>query len=258
MKKIVIVITIIFIVSTQAFAFDHSYTQFRRLLSETVENGFVDYKKLKNDPQLLQKGLLDFSEITKQEYETFSRPEKIAYMINAYNMYTIEGIVKAYPVKSIKKIGGFWNKAKHKVAGQLLTLDNIEHDNLRKKFKEERVHVTVVCASISCPELWDQPFTPDSLEQQLTARSQSFAIDITRNTINFEKEELKLSKILDWYGKDFKEKYSSDTIFPYLYGEKRAVANFIYMHLPSVMQAKLQNRKFKVGYLSYDWGLNEQ
>ncbi len=258
MKETIVSIIIVVMFSANSFAFDHSYTNYRTLLAETVDNGLVDYKKMKNDSQLLQNALLDFSEVSTQEYESFSRSEKIAYMLNAYNMYTLEGITNAYPVKSIKKIRGFWNKAKHKIAGEMMTLDNIEHDNLRKKFKEERVHVTVVCASISCPELWNKPFTPDSLEQQLTARSQSFATDITRNQINFEKEELKLSKILDWYGKDFIPKYSSDAIFPYLYDEKRAVANFIYQHLPKEMQTKLQHGKFKIGYLSYDWGLNEQ
>ncbi len=258
MKKIILTLTLIFLVSNNAFAFDHTYASYKILLDETVDNGLVDYNKLQVDTKLLQNALLNFSEITKQEYESFDRSQKIAYMINAYNIYTIEGIVKAYPVKSIKKIGGFWNKAKHKVAGQMLTLDNIEHDILRKTFHEERVHVSVVCASISCPELFNKPFIPDSLEQQLTARSNRFASDTTRNKINFAKKELKLSKILDWYGKDFEKKYSDNAVFPYLYGKKRAAANFIYQHLPKEKQLKFKNIKFKVGYLSYDWGLNKQ
>lgn len=258
MKKILLTLTLFFLVSNNTFAFDHTYASYKMLLDETVDHGLVDYNKLQVDTKLLKNALLDFSEITQQEYESFDHSQKIAYMINAYNLYTIEGIVKAYPVKSIKDISGFWNKAKHKVAGQMLTLDNIEHDILRKTFHEERVHVSVVCASISCPELYNKPFRPDSLEQQLTARSIRFATDTTRNKINFAKKELKLSKILDWYGKDFEKKYSDDTVFPYLYGKKRAVANFIYRHLPQDKQAKLRDGKFKVGYLSYDWGLNKQ
>ncbi len=249
---------LIFIFSTNSFAFDHTFANYESLLNETVHNGLVDYKKMLNEPKILQEALLDFSEVKQTEYESFDRSQKVAYMINAYNIYTIEGIVKAYPVESIKKIGGFWNKAKHKVAGQMLTLDNIEHDILRKTFHEERIHIAVVCASISCPELWNHPFIADSLEQQLTFRSQSFATDVSRNKLNFDKKEIKLSKILKWYGKDFEAKYSGDSIFPYLYGKKRAVANFIYQHLPTEEQTKLKDGKFKVRFLSYDWNLNEQ
>ena len=258
MKKIFYTITFLIILSSQIFAYDHSYPQYRTLLNETVKNGLVDYKKLKTGSLLLPNALLEFSEVTQEEYNSFERSQKIAYLINAYNIYTIQGIVNKYPVKSIKDIGGFWNKTKHKVAGQMLSLDNIEHDNLRKIFHEERIHVAIVCASISCPELWNQPFTADSLDQQLILRSQSFATDNIRNMIDFEREELKLSKILKWYGKDFENKYSDGSIFPYLHGKKRAIANFIYQHLPKEQQARFTKSKFKVGYLSYNWGLNEQ
>ncbi len=258
MKKLFLSLTIIFLFGSNAFGFDHSYTGYRTLLGKSVDNGLVDYKKIQSNPKILQDALLDFSELSKKGYESFDRSQKIAYMINAYNLYTIEGILKEYPVKSIKDIKGIWNKAKHKVAGQMLTLDNIEHDILRKQFKEERIHIAIVCASIACPEIWNQPFTADSLDQQLTARAERFVTDMTRNKISFEKHELKLSKILSWYGNDFKEKYSDDSIFLYLYGKKRAVANFIYNHSPKETQEKLRQGKFKVGYLSYDWNLNEQ
>ena len=102
MKKIFLIIAVLLVMIQNVFAFDHNYDRYRTLLDETVDNGLVDYKRMQSDPKLLQTALLDFSEITEQEYALFDRSQKIAYMINAYNIYTIEGIVKKYPVKSIK------------------------------------------------------------------------------------------------------------------------------------------------------------
>ncbi|KAA3631822.1 MAG: DUF547 domain-containing protein [Calditrichaeota bacterium] len=253
-----IIILFISCSSKEIVAFDHSYKHYAQLLQETVKDGLVDYKNIKASLPSYDSTYADFSSLDKGQYKSFTREQKIAYMINAYNFYTIKAIVDHYPVKSIKNIKGVWDDLEFPVAGEKMTLDNIEHDILRKEFKEERVHVAVVCASISCPELWDKPFLPDSLDAHLNLRAEAFARDSLRNSINFEKKEMKLSKILDWYSSDFKGKYDSDDVFPYLSGEKRSVANFIYQHLDDTTRQKFKGKKMKVGHLGYDWNLNEQ
>ena len=250
-RNLTLTILLILFSTMPVFSFDHQYTSYADFLAAHVSDGLVDYKKIKADANLIDKALNEFTSLTKPQ-------QKIAYLINGYNIFTIKAIVDHYPVKSIKDIRGVWNKLKFTIAGQRLTLDNIEHDILRKEFKEERIHVAVVCASISCPELWHQPFRPDSLHYQLTLRAQAFANDPERNEIRIEEGYFKLSKILDWYGDDFKENYSHDDNFPYLYGKKRAAANFIFEHLEPEVQKKMGTRKIKIGYLGYDWDLNEK
>ncbi len=156
--------------TTASADFDHTYADYGHLLSTYVSSGLVDYSGMKENAVDLQKAISSLS-IAADEYGQFNDGQKISYLINAYNLFTIKAIIDKYPVKSIKDISGVWNKLRFSVAGESLTLDNIEHDMLRKEFQEPRIHVSIVCASVSCPELWDTPFTPDSLELQLNARS---------------------------------------------------------------------------------------
>ncbi len=237
-------------------SFDHTYTSYQSLLSTFMENGLVDYSAMQVDKILLENAIADLSALTKDQFDSFTRDQKVAYLINAYNLYTIQSIIDAYPVSSIKKIKGVWNKRKFKIAGEELTLDNVEHDLLRKTFHEPRIHVAVVCASISCPELWDHPFTPNSLESQLELRSSAFANDTTRNRVDTASGIIYLSRIFKWYGSDF-ESYRQESSFSSLGKKKAGVLAFLSQYWPQSIQMALQNKKLRTKYLKYDWNLNE-
>ena len=146
------------------------------------------------------------------EFDAWTKPQQQAFLINAYNAFTVELILTRYPdLKSIRDFGSvFGNPWKDKfftLFGQPSYLDFIEHETLRKEgvYDDPRVHVAVVCASIGCPMLRNEAFTADNLEAQLDDAMRRFLSDRTRNRYNPQSKKLEISKIFDWYGKDFEK-----------------------------------------------------
>ncbi|GAB4160099.1 MAG: DUF547 domain-containing protein [Winogradskyella sp.] len=180
--------------------FNHS--KWNELLKDYVSNnGQVDYNSFKSNKAELQA----YIEALKDHYPNLvnaSRNEKLAYWINAYNALTIDLIIRNYPLKSIKDIKNPWNQRLWKFGDQWLTLNDIEH-NILRKMDEPRIHFVIVCASESCPKLQNTAFTADNLEEQLTKATKEFLADETKNDIS--ENDLKLSKIFKWFKKDFEQ-----------------------------------------------------
>ncbi|WP_179021945.1 DUF547 domain-containing protein [Winogradskyella forsetii] len=184
-------------------AFDHSI--FNALLKKHVsENGHVDYKDFKNDAKTLQI-YIDLLK-TYQPKDSWSKEDKLAYWINAYNALTIDLILRNYPsnypTKSIKDIKDPWDQRLWQFGDKWLNLNAIEHDILRK-MDEPRIHFAIVCASVSCPKLQNDAFLASSLETQLTNATKEFLTDSSKNEIS--QNNLKLSKIFKWFKKDFEQ-----------------------------------------------------
>jgi len=190
-----------------------------------------------------------------------SGPSRIAFWINAYNILTIDLIVHEWRVrkgrlKSIKDIPAAWSGPKWAVAGRTLTLDQIEHDVLRREFHEPRIHFALVCASKSCPALRYAEFQGELLDAQLDRAARDFVLDPTRNDFTPREGAIRISKIFDWYGKDFVGVYS-DSTFERLYGrETGAVLAYVTRFLPAETVAALRAKRVRVTYLPYDWSLN--
>lgn len=206
---------------------------FTVLLSKHVSSsGKVNYEGFKSDIGKLDaylKALEDFPPATG-----WSRAERLSYWINAYNAYTIKLIVDNYPVSSIQDInsGKPWDKVWINLAGRKLSLNAIENDIIRPTFNEPRIHFAVNCAAKSCPPLANKAFTKDNLESLLEARTVAFINDSSYN--NLGDNPPKISKIFDWYGKDF--------------GDVAAYINK-YMNLKRPPVTELD-------YLDYNWDLN--
>jgi hypothetical protein len=212
--------------------FDH--TLWDRLLQKYVnEKGNVNYKGfLKNKEQLT----LYLNQLaTNTVKDSWSKEDKLAYWINAYNAYTVKLILDNYPLKSIKDIKDPWDVRFIKIGEKWMTLNDIEH-NILRKMEEPRIHFAIVCASVSCPKLSNKAFTAENLEQQLSLATTSFLADASRNTIT--PTELKLSKIFRWFAKDFKQ--DGDII------------SFIKAYTKVDI---LENAK--ISFEDYDWNLNE-
>jgi len=239
-------------------SFDHAFGNYGRLLSVHVKSGLVDYEAIQKDPGLLNATVAEFGDLTQTAFSSFSKNQKLAFWINAYNLFTIQAIVDNYPVQSIKDIDGVWDELTFLVVGQQLTLDNIEHDILRKQFDEPRVHVALVCASTSCPELWNRPFTADSIGHQLDLRSGAFVRDSTRNRWDVDERKVYLSKIFNWYGNDFRDQYLPAKPFPKMKGKDGATAHFFYRYAAESTRSEMTEGSFKVKHLKYDWSLNRQ
>jgi hypothetical protein len=243
------------------WSFDHQHTLLGNVLTQFVhkiensQSTAVDYQGLKKSPQDLLSYLKQLEGLNKAEYQKFTKDQKLAFWINAYNAYTLKLIIDHYPIISIKDIkpkgflGSFstpWKIEFIQLLGKKMTLDNIEHDVIRSKYNEARIHFAVNCASIGCPSLMKTPFVADKMDQQLDAAANNFLTNTEKNKIDPANKTIYLSKIFKWYGDDFKEKYKSDL-------------NYIALIISSdpEIQKQMMNNKYKVKYLDYDWKLNQ-
>lgn len=213
---------------------------FDSLLQKNVDKtGRVDYQSLKNNETLLDNYLayIQNNEPTKD----WSSNKKKAFWINTYNAYTIKIILNNYPLKSIRdiKIDGktAWKIPFVKVGQKRYTLDQIEHEILRKKFNDPRIHVGINCASVSCPRLWNFAFTEDNIASSLDNLMKEFINNTTRNKIS--KNNLEISEIFNWFSKDF---IKNGTIINYL----------------NTYAAIKISEKASIKYLTYDWSLNKK
>ncbi len=176
---------------------------FDELLKKYVsDNGNVDYEGFKNSREKLL-GYISILQNTFPKLDKLkpSKEQKLAYWINTYNALTIDLILQNYPLKSIKDIDKPWDQRLWKFGNKWLNLNDIEHQILRK-MDEPRIHFAIVCASFSCPKLQNTAFTVSDIETQLTTATKEFLDDSTKNYIS--QNNLRLSKILKWFAKDFK------------------------------------------------------
>lgn len=211
---------------------------FDSLLKKNVdENGMVDYQSFKKNEALLD-GYLVALQKTKPS-ENWSLNKQKAYWLNTYNAYTIKIILTNYPLKSIRdiKIDGktAWKIPFIKVGKNTYTLDWIEHEILRKKYNDPRIHVGINCASMSCPKLGNFAFSEDNIETALDNLMLEFINNGNKNKISENK--LELSKIFDWFSIDFKK---NGTLIEYI--NKYASIKV--------------SEKASIKYLTYDWRLN--
>ena len=253
------------LVALPAAALDHSHKAWDDLLKKHVRYvqggnaSRVDYAGFARDRTQLKAVLDDYQKVTRAEFDGWAKPQQQAFLINAYNAFTVEKILRRYPdIKSIRDYGTvFGNPWKDKfftLFGQPSYLDFIEHETLRKEgvYDDPRVHVAVVCASIGCPMLRNEAFVAERLDAQLEDAMRRFLSDRTRNRYNPETKKLEVSKIFDWYGKDFEKGHK---------GYSSAKATFArYADLLADKpedRAAVREQKADVTFLDYDWALND-
>jgi len=214
---------------------------FSNLLEKYVKNGVVNYAGLKKDERKLNQYL---NILEQKDVSSLSRKGKMAFYINVYNAWTIKLILSGYPgVKSIKDLGGFWGPWKKKIVrlnGQVVTLDHIEHDILRPKFKDPRVHFAVNCASKGCPLLLSEPYYGEKLDEQLNRVTRKFINNTERNYLAGDK--LYVSSIFKWFSEDFNDD----------------VIGFFIKYADAGLKKEIKSKqsRLKVKYLKYDWSLN--
>ena len=236
MKKIGLVIIVLLIaVSTNA-----QTSIFNSLLQKHVdEKGNVDYKSFKEDEDKLLE-FISYLEKTSPSTSWSANKEK-AFWINAYNAYTIKLILEYYPVNSIMDIkenkNTAWKINFAEIGGKTYTLDHIEHEILRKKFTDPRIHVGVNCASISCPKLLNKAFTEENIEEELEILMKEFINDSSRNEISSTK--IQISSIFDWFKEDFTKNGS------------------VIDYLNKYSTTKI-DKTAKISFLKYNWSLNEK
>ena len=224
-----------------------SHEAWTELLNQYVsESGKVDYAGFQADSVSLNTYLELLSKNSPND-KNWNRNEQLAYWINAYNAFTIQLVIRHYPLVSIKDISkgidipfisSVWDMKFISIGGKKIDLNNIEHSYIRNEFKEPRIHFALVCASYSCPRLLKEAYTADQLESQLDLQTRNFLQDTRKNQLSADAP--KLSKILSWYRMDFNK-------------DGNTVKSFI----NSYSDVKL-SEKAELTYLEYDWTLNER
>ena len=221
---------------------DEDQSLYAELLRKYVKNGIVNYQGFKNDEENLDQYL---KVLEKTDTKTLSRNEQFAFYVNAYNAWTIKLILSGYPgIKSIKDLGSLfkspWKKKICRIDGKIITLDDIEHNILRPRFKDPRVHFAINCAAKSCPPVRSEPYRGGELDQQLDEMTRAFINDLENNRL--EDHTLYVSSIFKW----FKEDFNKDII------------GFFLKYAKGDLKEQLEARrgKIKVKYLDYDWSLN--
>jgi hypothetical protein len=247
------------------------YDNYAAVLRSFVDDaGMVDYEGLKANSQKLQAFATALSKLDRKSYDKWSKKEQIAFWMNAYNGLTLKVIIDNYPIKSsffrsrvypknsIRQIAGVWDKITFTVMGQHLTLGHIEHEILRKKFDEPRIHMAMVCAAVSCPPLRNEPYVAEKLDEQLDEQTRKFLSNPQKFRIDVNKATVYLSSILKWFAGDFVNKYGPEQNIAKHNKESSAVLNFVGGYLKQADKDYILQGNFKIKYLKYDWSLNEQ
>ena len=246
-------------------AFDLHHPAWSALLTQLVVvapggvASTVRYAALRADPKPLSSYLASVSAVTPQEYAGWSRNDRLAFLVNAYNAFTIDLVLTRYPdLKSIKDLGSVfqnpWKRKFFMLLGAQRSLDDVEHGLIRAPgaFDDPRIHVAVVCASVGCPMLRDEAYVGERLGAQLDDALRRFLSDRSRNRFEAESGTMAVSKLFDWYRADFEHGYQGLASLQTLFIRYADV-----LGTTPASRTEIQAGRFKIVHLDYDWSLND-
>jgi len=216
----------------------------------------VDYEGFAESRQKLAVYLGQLASVTRIDFDRWSVAEQLAFLINAYNAWTIDLILEHYPgIESIRDIGflpgAAWRLRRLELFGRKMSLDTLEHDIIRgwDRFREPRIHFAVNCAAVGCPALSDRAYRGATLDEQLDRNTRLFLTDRSRNYAI--QDDLYVSPIFRWYREDFRDGwggYASLPTFLAEYGEA--------LGLSEAQKAALMLGQTRIRFTRYDWSLN--
>jgi len=224
---------------------DVDHSRFDALLNEFVdEEGYVDYDGLAE-----QSGELDayLTTLAKAPFEEMGRDQKLALLINAYNAFTLRLMLDNPSVGSIRDIPSEqrWDGVRWNLGGNTLSLNQIEHEEIRPKFAEPRIHFAVVCASVGCPPLRAEAFTAERLEEQLEGQAKFVHRHDRWFYYQAGDEVVELTQLYSWYGGDFEQQAGTVLEFAARYSDDLRTA------LEGGVTPQIE-------WLDYDWSINAQ
>ncbi len=232
---------------------DDLYAPWARVLAGYVDDeGLVDYAGLKATGYADLKAFM--AAIADTDPASFaSDAERMAFWINAYNAVVMWQVVERYPLESVRDVGALWGliggffKQEYAVAGRQMSADNIEHDTLRARFDDERIHWALVCAAFGCPRLLSEPYRAETLDAMLRQQSHEFFQQPRGLQLDRAASTLYLSSYLDWYEDDFTA----------VAGE---VVDYVLRYAPEPAAAYIRDNRntLRVRIMDYDWTLNDQ
>ena len=216
----------------------------------------ADYRCFADRHGQLEAYLDQLASVSAGEFANWDKARQLAFLINAYNAWTVELILGAWPdVESIRDLGSLlrspWKKSFIPLLGETVSLDDIEHGMIREpgRYDDPRIHFAVNCASVGCPALRREAYRASLLEGQLEEQTRSFLSDPSRNRLR--EGRLELSSIFEWYGEDFRGGWrGSDSLGGFLARYADALA------LSDTQRSRLASGDLSIEFLDYDWRLN--
>jgi Protein of unknown function, DUF547 len=213
------------------------------LLKKYVDqNGLVAYEKWKANAED-RKALTTYLEQFGAGGSSASGNERYASLINAYNAFVLNWIVQNYPTESIWALKNSFKEKRHKVGGEMVSLNDIENSALRPEFGY-RTHAVLVCAARSCPPLQRSAYTRGQLVEEC---DHAYRVWLGRTDLNeflVDKNEAVISSIFKWFKGDFEKT-----------GGVKAI---LLKYAPAPAKPLLQKPDCKISYKPYNWGLNDQ
>ena len=218
----------------------------------------VDYSGIQAERNKLDQYLQELSAVESSTFENYTRDQQLAFLINAYNAFTVDLILTEWPdIDSIRDIGSFWRSPWKldfiALLGQSVSLDQIEHEWIRGsgRYEEPRIHFAVNCASIGCPALRAEAYIAERLDQQLEEQTTLFLSDTSRNRLPDE-ETLLISEIFDWYREDFEDgRMGYERLEDFLLNYTDA------LNMSEASVQLLLSGEIEIDFLDYDWSLND-
>lgn len=237
-KTVLSTITLLFISSSLLAQNDLSgfYDETDVFFKTYVKHNRVDYQAVKNKPEALERLL----KIAENAQVDLSQPDQYkAFWINAYNLSVIKGIVDEYPVSSPNDINGFFEGSNYTIAGENLSLNQIENKKLRAEFDDPRMHFVLVCGAVSCPPIINSAYRPELLDVQLEMQTTLAINDPNFIRLNTLEKTVTISQIFKWYEEDFTK--DGETV-------RGFINQFRNSNIPD---------DYKLAYYTYDWTLND-
>jgi hypothetical protein len=245
--------TILFAASSapaRANPFDFSHLPLTELLERHVRlsGNVVDYAGLQATPLPLKRYLDQLAAVPKPEFDRWRADDRLAFLLNLYNAATLQLIIDHYPVSGIKSIGGLfrtpWKQEVVHAFGRVLTLDEVEHDIIRKEYPDARIHFALVCAAKGCPPLRAEAFVGARLDEQLDEQGRIFLAQTEKNRWDDRTRTLHLSPIFRWFSEDF-EKHAG------------SVTAFVTPFLSEEIRRSIEAGEVRIRHTNYDWSLND-
>src|SRR5262245_41336714 len=237
-----------------------------QILDLNVRDGLVYYRALRSDRARLDRYAASLN-VAPDVYERWSREQKMAFWLNAYNAFVLQTVIDSYPIKgssksypsnSVRQIPGAFEQSKHRAAGRSLTLDEIEK-NVLPEFKDPRLYLALGRGAIGSGRLRSEAYVADRLKQQLDDLQQEFVSEQAMLKIDRSANVMSVTPIVSWRSAEFIQAYDAGATGPMAERSpiERAIVAFVAPKLLPLEKEFLQKNEFKVTYHPFDWRLND-
>jgi hypothetical protein len=220
----------------------------RFLKAHVKAGGLVDYLAVRR-PEVM--GELDayLDAMAKVDDLALPEDERLALYCNLYNAVMIKVVAERYRAGFMPSENGFRifkepvvrlgvrDGAVGNEKGRVVSLDDLEHDLIRKRTLDPRIHAGVVCGAMDCPELVPEAYTGARVREQLEARMRGWLNSPVHTPVDREAKVVRPSGLFVTYAADF--------------GGREKVEEYIRGYLPEEV------RGYRIEFrTAYDWRAN--